>query len=413
MTFEEYINDESNYYSILDLPIKFPKVILSKSLSLVRLDINSNKSWSRSFHIKNRSSQELIFDEIAMSGRFHENVYREIPIFIDEILFNRINLNGINREDLPSYYIVDYYIPRVNLVIELDSDIHDEIKDKIRDSYIESLGLHVIRIKDFNGDSHHIDKINNYISNFSNNTCILDFTNIFKYVYEIKYLLNKDEFINKYLFSNYNVLESREERMIRTKNIDFIHKSINCLKNNDKLISDLINDRDKRCNTSHLVYGSLEFINYTGNESKHRPLDKYNIILEFLLKEYNIDVIIIKSRVNSRSIMYSYKSILKKLNKYDSKVINSNKELYKYKNILKYDRKISKMILSSKEYNLSINIENLYTIFIDTIKSFNISDYNDMINEFKKLGINISIRRNCYKKNVIEMIDKLKEFKLI
>ena len=111
--------------------------------------------------------------------------------------------------------------------------------------------------------------------------------------------------------------------------------------------------------------------------------------------------------------MYSYKSILKKLNKYDSKVINSNKELYKYKNILKYDRKISKMILSSKEYNLSINIENLYTIFIDTIKSFNISDYNDMINEFKKLGINISIRRNCYKKNVIEMIDKLKEFKLI
>ena len=70
MTFEEYINDESNYYSILDLPIKFPKVILSKSLSLVRLDINSNKSWSRSFHIKNRSSQELIFDEIAMSGRF-------------------------------------------------------------------------------------------------------------------------------------------------------------------------------------------------------------------------------------------------------------------------------------------------------------------------------------------------------
>ena len=127
MTFEEYINDESNYYSILDLPIKFPKVILSKSLSLVRLDINSNKSWSRSFHIKNRSSQELIFDEIAMSGRFHENVYREIPIFIDEILFNRINLNGINREDLPSYYIVDYYIPRVNLVIELDSDIHDSI----------------------------------------------------------------------------------------------------------------------------------------------------------------------------------------------------------------------------------------------------------------------------------------------
>ena len=47
-------------------------------------------------------------------------------------------------------YIVDFYCHALRLVIEIDGVTHNEEaiieKDKIRDAYLESLGLHVMRM---------------------------------------------------------------------------------------------------------------------------------------------------------------------------------------------------------------------------------------------------------------------------
>ena len=50
-----------------------------------------------------------------------------------------------------SFYIVDFYIPELRAVVEVDGDYHvynelQRVWDKRRDEYLRSLGLHVIRV---------------------------------------------------------------------------------------------------------------------------------------------------------------------------------------------------------------------------------------------------------------------------
>ena len=46
------------------------------------------------------------------------------------------------------YYYLDYYFPELHLAVELDSDLHKPEKDKLRDLYLNKLGITVFRIKD-------------------------------------------------------------------------------------------------------------------------------------------------------------------------------------------------------------------------------------------------------------------------
>jgi len=47
-------------------------------------------------------------------------------------------------------YVVDFYCPKLKLVIEIDGDTHigKEQEDKVRQERIEALGLHVLRYSD-------------------------------------------------------------------------------------------------------------------------------------------------------------------------------------------------------------------------------------------------------------------------
>ena len=55
----------------------------------------------------------------------------------------------VHRQKVIGQYIVDFYIAEANLVIELDGSQHYEIdgkrKDQIRDDYLNSLGITVLR----------------------------------------------------------------------------------------------------------------------------------------------------------------------------------------------------------------------------------------------------------------------------
>ena len=55
----------------------------------------------------------------------------------------------VHRQKVIGHYIVDFYIAKAKLVIELDGSQHYEKAgieaDKIRDAYLQSLGLQVLR----------------------------------------------------------------------------------------------------------------------------------------------------------------------------------------------------------------------------------------------------------------------------
>ena len=55
----------------------------------------------------------------------------------------------VHRQKVIGPYIVDFYIADAKLVIELDGSQHYELegkqRDAVRDSYLESMGLTVVR----------------------------------------------------------------------------------------------------------------------------------------------------------------------------------------------------------------------------------------------------------------------------
>lgn len=63
-------------------------------------------------------------------------------------IFHNIDFD---RQRIIGNYIVDFYVKNLVLVIEIDGWSHDtkEIYDEVRHKYLESLGLKIFRITDF------------------------------------------------------------------------------------------------------------------------------------------------------------------------------------------------------------------------------------------------------------------------
>lgn len=101
----------------------------------------SCKRYTRQKQLRSRSLQAKIFDAIVAIGYFNPlTVWTEFPVVIQ------------NSKRLPgqtgTYYYLDYYFPEVRLAVELDSSLHDPKKDRIRDQYLESIGITTFRMTD-------------------------------------------------------------------------------------------------------------------------------------------------------------------------------------------------------------------------------------------------------------------------
>ena len=72
-----------------------------------------------------------------------------------------------DRQKVIGNYIVDFYVKRLGLVVEIDGGSHNEKKeyDSQRDQYLESLGLKVFHTTDFDV-LHHVSLVLNDLSNF-------------------------------------------------------------------------------------------------------------------------------------------------------------------------------------------------------------------------------------------------------
>lgn len=107
----------------------------------------SIKRFTRKKQLRFRSLQAKIFDAIINIGYFDPlTVYKEFPIVIQ----NHLRVSSQRG----SVYYLDYYIPELKLAIELDSDLHKDDKDQIRDEYLLTrLGIKTFRIRNLEKES--------------------------------------------------------------------------------------------------------------------------------------------------------------------------------------------------------------------------------------------------------------------
>ena len=72
-----------------------------------------------------------------------------------------------DRQKIIGNYIVDFYVKRLGLVVEIDGGSHNEKSeyDTQRDQYLESLGLKVFHTTDFDV-LHHVSLVLNDLTNF-------------------------------------------------------------------------------------------------------------------------------------------------------------------------------------------------------------------------------------------------------
>ena len=134
-------------FTFPDIPVLYPVYALSESGKVMNFKSisyptpKSKKKFTRNKQLSQRSMQAKIFDAFINVGYFDPLiVYREFPVVIQNAL--RLPKQG------GMYYYLDYYFPELHLAVELDSDLHKPEKDKLRDLYLNKLGITVFRIKD-------------------------------------------------------------------------------------------------------------------------------------------------------------------------------------------------------------------------------------------------------------------------
>ena len=91
------------------------------------------------------------------------------------LLWNRLKRKQLlnldfDRQKVIGNYIVDFYCPTLSVVIEIDGSSHDnKIEyDKIRDDYLDGLGLNIIHILDKDIKNNLEGVIQWLVSDFSN-----------------------------------------------------------------------------------------------------------------------------------------------------------------------------------------------------------------------------------------------------
>lgn len=139
-------------FTFPDIPWQpYPEQSIAKSgrkynlKSIIYPSPKSRKKFTRNKQLVKRSLQAKFFDAFINIGYFDPlTVVREFPI----VILNSLRLPGLDN----GFILLDYFIPNLKddkhwgLDIELDSDLHSPEKDKIRDEYLENLGIFVFRI---------------------------------------------------------------------------------------------------------------------------------------------------------------------------------------------------------------------------------------------------------------------------
>lgn len=85
-----------------------------------------------------------------LPGKRKAGILSEV-IFWKKVRAKTFHNIDFDRQRIIGNYIVDFYVKNLGLVVEIDGWSHDtkEIYDEVRQKYLESLGLKIFRISDF------------------------------------------------------------------------------------------------------------------------------------------------------------------------------------------------------------------------------------------------------------------------
>lgn len=149
-------------------------------------NFNGRKStWVRFF--------DLIIDRYY-SGMSH---CREVPLIIEDrnLWRNFCTTEGVDctPEILDrNYFLADYIFPEYNLIVEIDSDLHDTKYDRARDDYVKSTwGFKILRFFEFGSNpssmGKYLDRLDQAVSPRNKNNASLDYSGYLENWFTIKF----------------------------------------------------------------------------------------------------------------------------------------------------------------------------------------------------------------------------------
>ncbi|REC43077.1 endonuclease domain-containing protein [Chryseobacterium sp. 5_R23647] len=85
-----------------------------------------------------------------LHGKRKAGILSEV-IFWKQVRAKSFHNIDFDRQRIIGNYIVDFYVKKLGLIIEIDGWSHDvkEVYDELRNKYLESLGLKIFRVTDF------------------------------------------------------------------------------------------------------------------------------------------------------------------------------------------------------------------------------------------------------------------------
>lgn len=123
------------------------------------INLNSNRDKAL---VENASTWSKYFDIIMKRAYSDYRVYKEVPLVIEDISkwdnccdkYEVLDKDSRGR----NYFLADYIFPEYNLIVEIDSNLHDYDYDNTRDDYIKSTwGFNILRFFEFGSDPDSMD----------------------------------------------------------------------------------------------------------------------------------------------------------------------------------------------------------------------------------------------------------------
>lgn len=176
----KFVMKNSDYVIYSDLFV-IPKYINHYSNTHVRF----NMEIKRGIYLNQGSKWSPLFR--AILKHFYPNIKfdREIPLVIEnrglwDSLCSKYNVDPDKTKR--TFFVVDYIFPYQNLIVEIDSQYHNEEYDNARDDYIKTVwGFDILRLYEFGkaefSTINCIENFERYISNGSINNNI-DYTDL-------------------------------------------------------------------------------------------------------------------------------------------------------------------------------------------------------------------------------------------
>lgn len=163
----KYVTKSNDYVIHSDL-FMIPKYIDHYQIT----NLSFNMEIKREIYLNQGSKWSPLFR--AILKHFYSNIKfdREIPLVIEdrklwESLCSKYNVDQDKTER--TFFMVDYIFPYQNLIVEVDSRLHNIDYDKARDNYIKSVwGFNILRLYEFGreelGTIKNIEYFERYIS---------------------------------------------------------------------------------------------------------------------------------------------------------------------------------------------------------------------------------------------------------